>query len=138
MNISQVRQLLLKHEGLRFTPYRCSAGKLTIGIGRNLEDKGITEQEALYLFENDIQECARDLANNVFHGLFFEFPDGIQTVLINMRFQLGAKGFRSFKKMIKAVLDRDYPEMINQMEDSKWYRQVPERAEGLIEIVRSV
>jgi lysozyme len=50
-----------RHEGLRLKPYLCPAGKLTIGIGRNLEGKGITEQEAVMLLENDIQECLDDL-----------------------------------------------------------------------------
>ena len=52
---------LIKHEGLRLTPYRCPAGRLTIGIGRNLEDKGITEKEAVMLLKNDIQECIENL-----------------------------------------------------------------------------
>jgi lysozyme len=52
---------LIKHEGLRLKPYHCPAGKLTIGVGRNLEDKGITEEEAVMLLENDIQECLKDL-----------------------------------------------------------------------------
>ena len=44
-----------KHEGLRLYPYNCSEGKLTLGIGRNLDDRGITEEEALYLLNNDIE-----------------------------------------------------------------------------------
>jgi len=47
-----IRQLR-EHEGLRLPPYHCPAGKLTIGIGRNLGDKGITEKEAVMLLEND-------------------------------------------------------------------------------------
>ena len=58
---------LTKHEGLRLKPYHCPAGKLTIGIGRNLEDKGITEKEAVMLLENDIHECIEDL-KTIFQG----------------------------------------------------------------------
>jgi lysozyme len=64
------KELLIKHEGIRFTPYKCSMGRWTIGIGRNLSDKGITKEEALYLLDNDIKECERDLANDIFKGFF--------------------------------------------------------------------
>jgi lysozyme len=59
---NMIRQLTT-HEGLRLKPYLCPAGKLTIGIGRNLEGKGITKQEAIMLLENDIQECLDDLTD---------------------------------------------------------------------------
>jgi lysozyme len=59
---NMIRQLTT-HEGLRLKPYLCPAGKLTIGIGRNLEGKGITKQEAVMLLENDIQECLDDLTD---------------------------------------------------------------------------
>jgi len=53
MNIKKIADQITTHEGLRLKPYHCPAGKLTIGIGRNLEDKGITEKEALMLLENE-------------------------------------------------------------------------------------
>jgi len=56
------RGLLQSDEGLRLKPYHCTAGKLTIGYGRNLEDRGITEAEAEYLLENDVSEIYEDLA----------------------------------------------------------------------------
>jgi lysozyme len=59
---NMIRQLTT-HEGLRLKPYLCPAGKLTIGIGRNLEGKGITKQEAIMLLEYDIQECLDDLTD---------------------------------------------------------------------------
>jgi len=130
------KELLIKHEGIRFTPYKCTAGRLTIGVGRNIEDKGITEQEALYLLDNDIAECTRDLANNLFKGMFYSFPENIKSVLINMRFQLGYSGFRNFKKMIKAFHDWDFAEAAKQMRDSKWFEQVPKRAKELIKMVK--
>ena len=130
------KELLIKHEGIRFTPYKCTAGKLTIGVGRNIEDKGITKEEALYLLDNDIKECERDLANDIFKGFFYAFPQNIQSVIINMRFQLGRTGFRNFRKMIMAFRDWNFAEAIVQMRDSKWYEQVPTRANELIKMVK--
>ena len=62
---------LMRHEGFRTKPYRCSAGKLTIGYGRNLDDKGITKAEAFMMLKNDIEEAYLDLIGELpwFHSL---------------------------------------------------------------------
>ena len=136
MDFVAVRQMLIKDEGLRLKPYRCTAGKLTIGVGRNIEDKGISEKEAVFLLGNDISECVDDL-NSLFND-FLQLPEDIQHVLINMRFQLGPKGFRGFRMMINAVKAADWPEMIRQMKDSSWYVQTPNRANRLISLVEGL
>ena len=124
---------LTKHEGLRLKPYHCPAGKLTIGIGRNLEDKGITEKEAVMLLENDIHECIEDL-KTIFQG-FDLLPEPARRVLVDMRFNLGPNRFRHFKKMIAAVKDQDFGKAAAEMKDSRWYRQVGRRAETLVNMM---
>ena len=124
---------LTTHEGLRLKPYRCPAGKLTIGIGRNLEDKGITEKEAVMLLENDIQECIEDL-ETVFQG-FALLPEAVQLALVDMRFNLGPGRFRQFKKMIAAVKDQDFAKAAGEMKDSRWYNQVGQRSRTLVKMM---
>ena len=136
MNFNKICDQLLAHEGIRLKPYKCPAGKLTIGVGRNLTDKGITESEAKYLLYNDIRECVRDL-QKLFKE-FDKFPEKIQRVLVDMRFQLGSKGFLGFILMIRAVENMDWPEMIRQMKDSAWYGQTTNRANNLIRLVEEV
>jgi lysozyme len=63
--MDRIKEQLVRHEGLRLKPYRCTAGKLTIGVGRNLEDKGISQQEAYELLENDIRECEVQLLTEI-------------------------------------------------------------------------
>ena len=126
---------LIKHEGLRLKPYHCPAGKLTIGIGRNLEDKGITEKEAVMLLENDIQECLQDL-ETLFHA-FDQLPESVQRVLVDMRFNLGPNRFRHFKKMIAAVKNQDFIQAAAEMKDSRWYAQVGQRARTLVDMMQS-
>ena len=138
MNRLKVQEMLISHEGMKFTPYRCTAGRLTIGVGRNISDKGITKEEAIMLLNNDISECKRDLANLVFKGQFYKFPEPVQHVLMDMRFQLGWKGFRGFRKMIIAFKELNYEEAIVQMMDSAWYGQTTNRANELIEMIREV
>jgi len=88
MNMEAAKTLIIEHEAYRKYPYRCSAGKLTIGMGRNIEDRGISPNEALMLLENDIKECAEDL-REIF-PTFDELPEKRQHALIDMRFNLGA------------------------------------------------
>lgn len=134
MNMQGIQEQLIRHEGLRLKPYRCTAGKLTIGVGRNLDDKGISKEEALHLLNNDTTESFRKLTC-IFPDQFRGWPDKFQRVLTDMHFQLGDAGFRKFKKMIRAVKAEDRVEMIRQMRDSRWYRQTTNRAEDLIGMV---
>ena len=126
---------LIRDEGLRLKPYRCTAGKLTIGIGRNIEDKGITESEARYLLNQDIFECKRDLESLFTNQVWMFFPEDVIRVFVNMRFQLGGNGFRKFKRMITAARMHNWNEVARQMRDSRWYRQTTNRAERLIVMI---
>ena len=56
-----IKDFIIKHEGLKLKPYICPAGKITIGVGRNIEDNGISEDEAMYLLNNDIKRCKTEL-----------------------------------------------------------------------------
>lgn len=136
MNYTTITKQLIKHEGLRLKPYHCTAGKLTIGVGRNLEDKGLSEEEVMILLEHDVFECAKDLVD-IFPE-FERYPENIQLVLADMRFQLGPNRFRGFKLMVRAVKNQNWPEMIKQMKDSVWYGQTPNRANNLIRMVKEV
>lgn len=127
--------MIINHEGFRSKPYRDTVGKLTIGFGRNLEDKGISYEEALFLLGNDITECEDDL-KVIFGEQWKDLPVPIQAVLIDMRYNLGPRGFRSFRKMIQAVKEGRWRGMINEMYDSKWAKQVPARVQDLINVIK--
>lgn len=127
--------LIKRHEGFCNFAYECTAGKLTIGYGRNLDDVGITKDEAEVLLHNDLYECASDLKNN-----FQWFPylsEQRMQALVDMRYNLGRAGFRRFKKMIKAFEQMDYATAAKEMLDSHWARQVGERALRLADIIEN-
>jgi lysozyme len=130
-------ETLVRHEGLKLKPYRCTANKLTIGVGRNIEDNGITEDEALYLLNNDIKRCVKELENIFGKKVWYNLSKIRQEVLINMLFNLGKSRFTKFKKMIKAINNEDYTEASIQMEDSRWYKQVGNRAKELVSSMKS-
>ena len=135
--LEEASRLIRMHEGLRLKPYRCTSGKLTIGYGRNLEDRGLSVDEAQYLLKNDIIECYNVLSGDIVHEEWITLPESIKTVLIDMRFQMGRAGFRKFKGTIAAVKDHNWLQMLLQMKDSRWYTQTRNRADELLEIVHA-
>lgn len=135
MKLSELKALLLSHEGMRLKPYRDTVGKLTIGVGRNLEDTGITQEEANYLLENDIRQAKRT-AEWAFPW-FRDLSLTRQAVVISMIFNLGIKGFRSFRRLIDALEHGDYARAALEMRSSKWARQVGDRAVELARMMKS-
>jgi lysozyme len=133
--MNQAKAQLVRHEGLRLKPYRCTAGKLTIGVGRNLEDKGISQQEAYELLENDIRECEVQLLTEI-PDIYLSLDINRKVVLINMCFNLGIKGLMGFKNTLAFIAARDWERAANNMLASRWAKQVGRRAIELAEIMR--
>ena len=136
MNIEQLKKELIRDEGFRSKPYKCTAGKLTIGVGRNIEDNGITEDEAMYLLENDIASCIKQLTAKL--PWYASKPDAVQRVLTNMCFNLGISKLMSFKKTLSLIELGKYKEASVQMLNSLWARQVGERAIRLSNILKEI
>jgi lysozyme len=133
--VLEIERMILRYEGFRANPYKCTGGKLTIGIGRNLEDKGITKSEAIFLLRSDIGECEADLFK-IFGKDFFDLPDKRRWILIYMRFNLGLRGFCGFKKMIGAVKGKNFKKAANEMKKSLWYKQIGNKNKELVTMMR--
>lgn len=118
--------LLIKHEGLKLKPYRDTVGKLTIGIGRNLDDVGISRIEAVYLCSNNIDQCFDDLRKNF--SWFNILPDNAQLVLVDMCFNMGIGKLLTFKNTLLLIQNGKYEEASISMLQSKWATQVGNRA----------
>ena len=133
--MTRLQDMLIRHEGLRLKPYRDTVGKLTIGIGRNLDDVGITREEAMMLLNNDIANVRREVKKAF--PWFSRLNRVRQNVVLNMVFNLGLPRFRQFKKAIGALRTRRWDEAAKQMLDSRWARQVGRRARELSSMMRS-
>lgn len=125
---------LIRDESLRLKPYRCTAGKLTIGVGRNLEDVGITREEALRLLDNDVARVAADLDRALpwWRGL----PEGRQRALANLCFNLGIGRLLGFRRMLAALQAGDFQRAADEAADSAWHRQVGERGPRVVALIR--
>lgn len=124
-----------RDEGLRLHPYHCSEGVLTIGYGRSLE-KGITEDEAELLLRNDLETATTDALQFSTPEVWTDLNADRKAVLINMAFNLGITRLLKFKKFRSALHRHDYHEAANQMLDSRWARQVGQRALRLADSMR--
>jgi len=133
--LNRIKAQLVRHEGLRLKPYRCTAGKLTIGIGRNLDDRGISQKEAYAMLERDILDFEQQLLDeipDIFNGL----DEVRQSVLLNMCFNLGMNGLLGFKNTLAFVKAGDWERAANNMLVSRWAKQVGRRAIELSELMR--
>jgi lysozyme len=136
MDRDRLKDRLIEHEGLRLKPYPDEFGLITIGIGRCLDKKGITKEEAFYLFENDIDDCLRDVTKNI---KFFSSLDDIrQEVIVEMCFQLGIGGLLGFEKFLYQLERKNYSDAAREMLNSMWAKQTPGRAKELSQIIEGV
>lgn len=134
MNIDYLRRWLIEHEGVRAFPYRDTVGKLTIGVGRNLDDNGLSDDEIHCLLENDIDTAMNELEKQDWYNLQ---PESVQLALINMCFNLGITRLLGFKKMIAALRDKNYLIAAEEALDSKWASQVKGRAVEVANMIRN-
>lgn len=158
--MSKLIDQLILHEGLRLKPYRCTANKLTIGVGRNYEDnplnpieqvklfgkampqrdlyeslnKGITREQAIYLLERDIQNSTRDARSLVPN--FDTLSEQRRFVLIDMAFNMGKTSLGTFRNTLRMINEGKFAEAASNMLKSRWATQVKDRAKRLAIMMR--
>lgn len=147
---AKLKALILAHEGYRLMPYDDrtgkpvkvlpSGGKITIGIGRNLSDVGISMKVATLLLEEDIARAIIE-AHEVFRD-FDSWPDGPQYAVVDLIFNMGKgnedRGFLSFKNTIKAMRRRDWESAAAGLRASLWAKQVgPNRVNSVCALLTS-
>ena len=131
---SKLIELIKEHEGVRAFPYVDSMGKLTIGAGRNLTDRGISISTIESMLAEDIA-----LAKSELDKKFPEWcglSDNRQMVLISMAFNLGMPRYNKFKRFWAALEAGDYDLAADEMIDSRWRKQVKGRAVELAGMMR--
>lgn len=129
MNVEEMKRELIRDEGLRLKPYRCPAGKLTIGVGRNLDDTGITELEAEMLLAYDIERFSYQLDRTI--SWWRQLDEVRQRVILNMAFNMGTAKLMEFAITLANVRAGRYKEAAAGMRNSRWAKQVGARAERL-------
>ncbi len=134
MDRKRLIQTLIRHESLELKPYRCPEGKLTIGVGHNLDANGITEVEAVFILNNDIENCEEQLRK---FSWFEKLSDTRQEIILNLHFNIGHSSFLTFRRMIWNLEKENFNLAAEEMKDSKWYNQVGHRAEYLVNAMKN-
>lgn len=133
---SEIKEMLIKDEGWRNKPYRCPAGKLTIGVGHNLDANGLSDDVIENILDEDI-DAAEKFAIEVFGSAFHGFEVGRQMAIVGMIFQLGTGGFRKFHRTIKAMKEGRWGDAADYGMQSLWAKQTPARARRVTEMLRT-
>lgn len=135
MDMERIKTTLIRHEGLELKPYRCTSDKLTIGVGRNLDDRGITHTTAMQMLDEDIELSIEDLRRNL--SWFDEMPEPVQEALINLTFNMGIVRLMQFRKTIAFLRNREWDKAATEMLDSRYATQVGRRADEVADMIRS-
>lgn len=134
MQPAKLRKMLEVDEGLRLKPYKCTAGKTTIGIGRNLDDVGITREMAYQMLDEDVAHATK-ACRKIFGELFDRWSENRQLGWINLAFNLGYNSLSQFRNTIRAALVDDWTEVEKGLRNSRWFSQVKGRAERVIALI---
>ena len=143
-----LREMLERHEGRRKRVYKCTAGKNTIGVGHNIDAKGlppdiesfledngyITDEMIDRLLDDDIEDAISD-CKRLYPNLE-DFGDVRMNALIDFVFNVGYGTARKFVNTNKAINDEDWERAGDMLEQSKWYRQVKGRAKEIVQMLR--
>ena len=126
INMERLTNQLIIDEGLKLKPYHCTSNKLTIGVGRNLDDVGITEGEAKFLLKNDISRVAGECMYEFdwFSGL----SERRKEAIINLVFNMGLSKFKQFKKTISYIEQGLFELAGTELLDSNYAKQVGNRS----------
>jgi len=131
-----LRDLIKLHEGVETHAYKCSQNKITIGVGRNIDPTGIglSPDEIDYLLDNDIARCIAELGQ---FSWFENLSEARRFAVIDMNFNLGITRFKGFKKAIAAMAISDFDTAADEFFDSRWAKQVGNRAITICEMIRA-
>lgn len=143
--LEKLRDILMRDEGFRAKVYDDANGLLigpthtlvghpTIGYGRALDRQGLSRKEAEYLLNNDILRCEADASRNF--DWWPSLADARKVVVISMIFNLGLEGFKDFRKMILAISQGRFGTAADEMEKSRWSKQVGNRDIELVTMMR--
>jgi len=132
-DFEKLKQMLMCDEGVAFTPYKCTSAKLTVGVGRNLDDTELDFTEISLMLSNDIYKIYQIL-NSKF-AWFCHLNEARQMALVNMCFNIGFAGFCSFKNMLAALEHGNWLQAGEEVLNSRYATQVKDRARRIAHII---
>ena len=144
MDMSRLLESVKKHEGYRNKVYLDTLGKRTVGVGHLCvedfweDDKEYEEKFLMTILEHDLSAAIKGANDLMAENGCMDMNEKAHELIIEMVFQLGKTGVSKFRNMWKALSALDYSTAAEQMLDSRWAKQTPNRANGMADIMRSL
>ena len=144
MNMDRLLASVKKHEGYRNKVYLDTLGKRTVGVGHLCvedfweDDKEYEEKFLMTILEHDLSDAIKGANDLMAENGCMDMNEKAHEIIIDMVFQLGKTGVSKFKNMWKALSGLQYSAAADQMLDSRWAKQTPNRANGMADIMRSL
>ena len=146
IDIDQLKETLKVDEGVVYEIYHDHLGYPTFGIGHLvLEDdpecgwsvgEVVSEERVNECFEKDVQTVIEDCKK--LHDGWDGYPQEVKQIVANMMFNMGLTRLSQFKRHNAALYSGDWKEAAIEGRDSRWYKQVTNRAERLMTRLESV
>ena len=146
MDIDKLREELKIDEGVKYEIYLDHLSLPTLGVGHLIKDTDpenglpvgtkIEEERVNELFDEDIQVTIQEC--KYLYNDFDDLPEEAQRIIANMMFNLGRPRLSRFLKMKQHVDNRDFASASQEMKNSKWYRQVTNRAQRLCDRMANI
>jgi len=135
MDMVRLRETITRHEGSRLKMYQDSLGIWTIGVGHNIQEKGISPAVMELMLDEDLQEAISELKRSV--SFFSKMPQQVQEALVNLSFNMGIPRLMQFKKTLALLRDGDFESAADELLDSRYAEQVGQRALEIADMIRT-
>ena len=146
MDLNRLREEIAADEGIKHEIYLDHLGLPTFGIGHLVLDSDpehgepvgtpVSEERVVEAFDSDVETVLADCEE--LYDDFAELPEEVQLIIANMMFNMGRPRLSKFKGMKAGVDARDWNKAADEMVDSRWYRQVTNRADRLVQRMRAL
>ena len=135
MNNERLRETIIRHEGIRLDMYQDTLGIWTLGVGHNIEEKGISQAVMELMLEEDLAEAVSELKRSV--SFFSKMPEQVQEALVNLAFNMGIPRLMQFKKTLAYLRDGNFEAAADELLDSRYAEQVGRRADEVADMIRT-
>ena len=138
MSSDKLFEMLRRHEGVKQFAYRCTANKITIGVGRCVDEDGgigLCDAEIDFLLSNDVDRVEVELENNF--SWYKNLNDARKDAMVSIAFNLGLTRLLTFKLALSCMESEDYIMAGMEFDNSLWSKQVGARAEELCQMIET-
>ena len=135
MDMVRLRETITRHEGSRLQMYQDSLGIWTIGVGHNIQEKGISPKVMELMLDEDLEEAISELKRSV--SFFSKMPQQVQEALVNLSFNMGIPRLMQFKKTLALLREGNFESAADELLDSRYAEQVGRRALEIADMIRT-